>query len=69
MREIARKGKLSRGEQRDMLEKLTKETFTEEELKIWKLGRASQSYHYLGSSKIYGRIGKALAEAMAAMLR
>lgn len=65
MKAAAKEGKLTRLEQNAIREKLIKEAFTDEELTIYALGRASQSYHYLGSAKIYGQIGKAFAEAMA----
>jgi alpha-galactosidase len=42
-----------------------KEALTPRELEILKKGKSNQGYHYLGSSKILGQIGKACAEAMA----
>lgn len=44
---------------------LRKAMFTEKEVKIMTVGRGSQAYHYLGSGKIYGRIGEAFGHAMA----
>ena len=38
-----------------------------EELKVLELGVSNAAYHYLGSSKILGQIGKAFADALAAM--
>jgi alpha-galactosidase len=45
--------------------KAEKEKITAKELEILKMGKSNQGYHYLGSSKILGQIGKACAEAMA----
>ncbi|MFK7852222.1 MAG: sialate O-acetylesterase [Akkermansiaceae bacterium] len=54
------------GKQKKELEaQLRKSMFTEEEVKIMTVGKGSQAYHYLGSAKIYGRIGEAFANAMA----
>jgi hypothetical protein len=44
---------------------LMNEEFTKKELKILETGRSNKAYHYLGSSKILGQIGKAFADAMA----
>ena len=41
--------------------------FTKEELKILELGVSNAAYHYLGSAKILGQIGKAFADALAGM--
>jgi alpha-galactosidase len=41
--------------------------YTPEELRILSIGKGSQGYHYLGSAKIYGRIGEAFADAMATL--
>ncbi len=38
--------------------------FTPEELKYYEQGRSNAAYHYLGSAKIYSRIGEAFAEAL-----
>jgi len=70
-REIARakkKDELTRSELNELREKLTEERLTEEEIKIHRAGRAAQSYHYLGSAKIYGRIGLAFAGALAQLM-
>jgi hypothetical protein len=67
MQEVKKEGKLSRAERNALQEKLIDEAFTEEELKVYRAGRSAQSFHYLGSAKIYGQIGKAFAEAMLEM--
>jgi len=41
------------------------EIFTPEEKKILEVGRSNQGFHYHGSAKILGGIGKGFAEAMA----
>jgi len=38
--------------------------FTPEELKYYKQGRSNAAFHYLGSAKIYSRIGEAFAQAL-----
>ena len=45
--------------------KAEKEKVIARELEILKIGKSNQGFHYLGSSKILGQIGKAFAEAMA----
>ncbi len=47
-----------------LTEKLEKENFTAEELKILSAGKSNKGFHYLGSSKIIGQIGKSFAEAL-----
>ena len=52
-------------EQRDKaIAQLNADLFTKEELKILELGVSNAAYHYLGSSKILGQIGKAFADAL-----
>ena len=36
---------------------------TPEDRALWKRGASNQAYHYFGSAKIMGQIGKAFAEA------
>ena len=50
-------------------EKLRKEMFTEKEWKTLQVGVSNQEYHYLGSGKVLGQIGKGFAEAMAELLK
>ena len=47
-----------------MLDKYTKEMFTEKELKIYRAGISNAAYHYMGSAKIMVQIGKGFAEAI-----
>jgi alpha-galactosidase len=55
--------KFAKGEEQAMFEQLMKEACTPAELEALK-GMSNQGYHYLGSAKILGGIGKAFAEAM-----
>ena len=41
--------------------------FTEEEIRILETGISNAAYHYLGSSKVLGQIGKAFADVQAQM--
>lgn len=49
-------------------DKLRQEIFTEKEWKTLQVGVSNQEYHYLGSGKVLGQIGKGFAEAMAGLL-
>ena len=59
-----KKKKLSKAETNKLQEKLKKETFTEAELKYWDMAVANAGFHYMGSAKIYSRIGEAFAKAI-----
>jgi hypothetical protein len=61
----AREGKLKPAEERASFKTLIAEKLTERECKILETGISNQEYHYLGSAKILGGIGKGFAEAMA----
>jgi alpha-galactosidase len=58
----------ARGEEETLFEAKMKEACTAEELEAFK-GISNQAYHYLGSAKILGGIGKAFAEAMTPMVK
>ncbi len=62
-----KKGQMSREEGNEALEKLYADTFTPRELKILKESTSNFDFHYMGSAKIMGQIGKAFAEALAKM--
>ncbi len=49
--------------------KLYNEAFSERELIILRKGASNFEFHYLGSAKIMGQIGKAFAEAAAALMK
>jgi len=61
---LQKEGKLSRDEKTKTLEKRRAEAFTSRERQILADGASNAEYHYLGSAKILGQIGKAFAEAM-----
>ena len=52
-------------EEKAALEKLRTEGLTERERQVLEKGISNLEFHYLGSAKILGGIGKGLAEAMA----
>lgn len=60
----AAEGKLKPAEEKAALEKLLLEGLGERERTVLEKGISNQEYHYLGSAKILGGIGKGLAEAM-----
>jgi hypothetical protein len=63
-RELGKDKSLSREARQKKLEAFQNELFTEEELKILEVGVSNAEYHYLGSAKILGQIGKAFADAV-----
>jgi alpha-galactosidase len=63
--ELRRDDSLSDQERARRLEQFTAEQFSPEELEAWETGTSNAAYHYLGSAKIIGQIGKAFAEALA----
>lgn len=56
-------GKLKRQEGRRAIDKLYADLFTPRELVILKESTSNFDFHYMGSAKIMGQIGKAFAEA------
>jgi hypothetical protein len=62
------KGQLSKKDQAAELEKFTAETLTERDEKLL-TGITNADYHYKGSAKILGQIGKAFAEANHQLLK
>jgi len=65
---LAAANKLTPAEERAAFTKLRAEGLTERERKVLDTGISNQEYHYLGSAKILGGIGKGFAEAMAALI-
>jgi hypothetical protein len=63
-RELEIDAKLTPAQRKAELEKFKAGLFTPAELVIMQKGISNQGFHYLGSSKILGQIGKAFAEAM-----
>ena len=66
-RELSKDKSLNREQRDKALAELNAKLFTKEELKILELGVSNAAYHYLGSAKILGRIGKAFADALTSM--
>jgi len=64
--EEAKKDKTPEGKKRarELEEQLRNKIYTPEEMEMLKIGKASAGFHYLGSAKIYCRIGEAFANAM-----
>lgn len=63
-KKVATEGRLKPAEERALLEKLRAEGLTERERKVLETGVSNAEFHYLGSAKILGGIGKGFAEAM-----
>ena len=66
-RELSKDKSLNREQRDKALAELNAKLFTKEELKILELGVSNAAYHYLGSAKILGQIGKAFADGLASM--
>ncbi len=64
-KKIAKESQLSQSEERAMQEKMRTEGMTQRERVVLEKGISNLEFHYLGSAKILGGIGKGLAEAMA----
>jgi len=64
-KKLATDGKLKPAEEKAALEKLRLEGLTERERQVLEKGISNLEFHYLGSAKILGGVGKGLAEAMA----
>jgi alpha-galactosidase len=64
-----KEGKLSRDEGKAAVDAVYAETFSPRELTILKESTSNFEFHYMGSAKIVGQIGKAFAEAMAGLLK
>ena len=65
VKKLVSEGKIKPAEERAMVDKLRTEGLTESERKTLETGISNQEFHYLGSAKILGGIGKGFAEAMA----
>ena len=64
-KKLAAEGKMTPVEEKAALEKLRAEGLTERERQVMEKGISNAEFHYLGSAKILGGVGKGLAEAMA----
>ena len=65
IKQRAKEGNLKPAEEKAALEKLRAEGLTERERLVMEKGISNLEFHYLGSAKILGGVGKGLAEAMA----
>lgn len=68
VRKLVSDGKLSRKDQKTVLETYRAEEFSPQERELLEKGVSNFAFHYLGSAKIMTRIGKGFAEAMAELL-
>ena len=66
-RELSKDQTLTREQRDKAIANYTAKLFTKRELKILQTGTSNAAYHYLGSAKILAQIGKAFANALAAM--
>ena len=66
-RELSKDQALTREQRDKAVANYTAKLFTKRELKILQTGTSNAAYHYLGSAKILAQIGKAFANALAAM--
>ena len=66
-RELSKDASLDQAQRDKALAEFSARQFSTEELKVLELGVSNAAYHYLGSAKILGQIGKAFADALAAM--
>ena len=66
-RELSKDKTLTREQRDKAVVNYTAKLFTKRELKILQTGTSNAAYHYLGSAKILAQIGKAFANALAAM--
>jgi hypothetical protein len=64
-KKLAKEQNLKPADERALTDKMRTEVLTERERLILEKGVSNAEYHYLGSAKILGGIGKGLAEAMA----
>ncbi len=63
-KKLAKEGNMKPAEEKAVLEKLRAEGLTERERQVLEKGISNFEFHYLGSAKILGSVGKGLAEAM-----
>lgn len=66
-KKLAKERNLKPAEERSLVEKMRAEGLTERERLILEKGVSNAEFHYLGSAKILGGIGKGFAEAMAGL--
>jgi hypothetical protein len=64
-KKLATEGKMKPEEEKALQEKMRSEELTERQRQVIEKGISNLEFHYLGSAKILGGIGKGLAESMA----
>ena len=64
VKQMVKSGELKNSQQKQKVEELRAKELSEQEIKILETGVSNAEYHYLGSAKILGGIGKAFAEAV-----
>ena len=64
VKKLATEGKMKPAEEKALLQKKLTKGLTERERQVLEKGVSNAEYHYLGSAKILGGVGKGLAEAM-----
>jgi hypothetical protein len=67
-KKLAKEQKLKSAEERALVEKKRAEFLSERERLVLEEGVSNAEFHYLGSAKILGGIGKGFAEAMAGLV-
>lgn len=68
-KKLAKEQNLKPAEERSLVEKMRAEGLSERERLILEKGVSNAEFHYLGSAKILGGIGKGFAEAMAGLAK
>ncbi len=68
-KKLTKDGNMKPAEEKALLDKLRAEGLTERERLVLEKGISNQEFHYLGSAKILGGIGKGLAEAMNGLVK
>jgi hypothetical protein len=66
-KKLAKEGNMKPAEEKTLMDKMRMEGLSERERLVLEKGISNQEYHYLGSAKILGGVGKGLAEAMLTM--
>jgi hypothetical protein len=61
----AKEQKLSRSQENELIQKMRTQGLSDQERQVLEKGISNLEFHYLGSAKILGGIGKAMAETMA----
>ncbi len=68
-KKLATEGRMDSAEENATLEKMRTEGLTERERLVLEKGVSNAEFHYLGSAKILGGIGRGFAEAMQAIMK